>query len=98
MVTYPEILKKRTNQSQYKSRRSECKPMLNEFRPLKILYATHGYKPAYRLGGPILSVSGAAEELVSRGHDVVVYTSNSNLDATLDVPVDQPVLFNGIKV
>ncbi|MFN2177559.1 MAG: hypothetical protein ACK2U3_16560, partial [Anaerolineales bacterium] len=58
--------------------------MVDDIKPLNILYVTHGYKPAYRLGGPVMSVSGAAEELVSRGHKVVVYTSNSNLDKKLD--------------
>jgi len=56
--------------------------------PLHILYAVHGYKPAYRVGGPILSVSAAAETLVRKGHQVTVFTTNSNLDEDLDVPVD----------
>jgi hypothetical protein len=58
---------------------------------LRILYTVHGYKPAYRLGGPVISVSEVAERLVRRGHEVIVFTSDSNLDETLDVPVNQPV-------
>jgi glycosyltransferase involved in cell wall biosynthesis len=65
---------------------------------LKVLYVVHGYKPAYKLGGPILSVSKAAETLVARGHKVVVFTSNSNVDEDLDVPTDQPVLIHGVEV
>ncbi len=65
---------------------------------MKILYAVHGYKPAYRLGGPILSVSAAAEALVRRGHEVSVFTTTSNLDEELDVPTCQPVDVEGVKV
>jgi glycosyltransferase involved in cell wall biosynthesis len=65
---------------------------------VKILYAVHGYKPAYRVGGPILSVAAAAEQLVRRGHEVTVFTSNSNLDEDLDVPLDQPVNVDGVQV
>lgn len=65
---------------------------------LRILFAVHGYKPAYRVGGPILSVSALAERLVRRGHEVSVFTSNSNLDEDLDVPIGQPVDVEGVQV
>lgn len=65
---------------------------------MKILYSVNGYKPAYRLGGPIHSVSAAAEALVARGHEVTVFTSNSNLDEDLDVPVNQPLMVEGVEV
>ena len=65
---------------------------------MHILYVTHAYKPAYRVGGPIWSVSAAAEGLVSRGHKVTVFTSNMNLDQLLDVPLDQPVMVDGVEV
>ena len=65
---------------------------------MKILYAVHGYKPAYRLGGPIHSVSAAAESLVRKGHDVIVFATNSNLDEDLDVATDQPIKVNGVEV
>ncbi len=64
---------------------------------MSILYAVHAYKPAYRVGGPILSVSALAEALVGRGHKVVVFTSNSNLDEDLEVPTNQPVMINGVE-
>jgi glycosyltransferase involved in cell wall biosynthesis len=57
-----------------------------------------GYKPAYRVGGPIASVSAAAEMLVSRGHEVTVFTTNGNLDQDIDVPLDQPVEVDGVTV
>ena len=51
---------------------------------MRILYALHAYKPAYRIGGPVLSVSSAAEMLVRKGHEVTVFTTTSNLDQELD--------------
>jgi glycosyltransferase involved in cell wall biosynthesis len=65
---------------------------------MNILYAVHGYKPAYRMGGPIISVSSAAEMLVRKGHRVIVFTTNSNLDEDLDVPLDEPVMVDGVEV
>ena len=65
---------------------------------MKILYAVHGYKPAYRLGGPIHTVSALAERLVRLGHEVIVFTTNSNLDEDLDVPTDQPIDVEGVQV
>lgn len=65
---------------------------------MHILYVTHGYKPAYRIGGPIWSVSAVAEGMVARGHRVTVFATNSNLDEDLDVPLDQPVIVDGVEV
>lgn len=65
---------------------------------MRVLFAVHGYKPAYRLGGPILSVAALAEGLVRRGHAVAVFTTNSNLDQDLDVPTDQPIMVDGVEV
>ena len=65
---------------------------------LRLLYAVHAYKPAYRVGGPVLSVASLAERLVSRGHAVTVVTSNSNLDGDLDVPIGRPVPVEGVDV
>ena len=65
---------------------------------MRIVFAVHGYKPAWRIGGPIISVSSVAERLVQRGHEVNVVTSTSNQDELLDVPVDQEVDVEGVKV
>jgi len=65
---------------------------------MRILYATAAYKPAYKMGGPIASVSAAAEMLVRRGHQVTVVTTNANLDEDLDVPTDRPVDVDGVEV
>ena len=55
---------------------------------MHILYAVHAYKPAYRIGGPVVSVSSAAEALVRKGHRVTVFTTSSNLDEELNVPLE----------
>lgn len=65
---------------------------------MKILYTVHGYKPAYRMGGPIISVSATAEYLVRKGHSVTVFTTDSNLDQDLDVSTDRPTNVNGVEV
>src|ERR1700740_2374370 len=65
---------------------------------MHILYTVAGYKPAYRIGGLILSVTELAETLVRKGHQVTVFTTNSNLDEDLEVPLDQPVDVDGVEV
>jgi len=65
---------------------------------MKLLYAVHGYKPAYRLGGPIHIVSATAERIVRKGHEVIVFATNSNLDQDLDVPTNQPIDLDGVQV
>lgn len=65
---------------------------------MHILYVLHGYKPAFRFGGPIWSVSAVAEEMVARGHRVTVFTTNSNLNEELDVAVDRPTQVDGVEV
>ena len=65
---------------------------------LRILFTVHGYKPAYRIGGPILSVSALAEALVRKGHSVTVFTTNCNMSEDVDVPVDCPQLVEGVEV
>ena len=44
------------------------------------------------------SVSAMAERLVMRGHEVHVFTTNSNLDQELDVPTDRYVDVEGVQV
>lgn len=65
---------------------------------MRILYAGTGYKPAYRLGGPIVSVSATAETLVRKGHQVTVVTTTANNDQDLDVPTGVPVDVEGVEV
>jgi glycosyltransferase involved in cell wall biosynthesis len=65
---------------------------------MKLLYAVHGYKPAFRIGGPAVSVSAVAERLVRRGHEVTVVTSDLDLGERLDVPLESEVDVHGVKV
>ncbi len=65
---------------------------------MRILFSVPGYKPAWRVGGPVVSVSSLAESLVRRGHEVTVFTTNSNLDQDLDVPTDRVVDVDGVQV
>jgi len=65
---------------------------------LKVLFAVPGYKPAWRLGGPVHSVSALAENLVRRGHDVTVITTNSNLDQDLNVDTGRYHDIEGVQV
>jgi hypothetical protein len=39
-----------------------------------------------------------AEVLTRRGHEMIVFTSNSNLDQDLDVPTNCPVDTEGVEV
>jgi len=70
----------------------------NSLETLNILYAVPEYVPAFNIGGPVISLSAVAEHLVNRGHKVVVYTTNSNGVEDLDVPLNQPVMVNGVEV
>lgn len=65
---------------------------------MRILFCVPAYKPAYRFGGPAVSVPALAETLVRKGHEVTVVTTNSNLDEDLDVLVDRPVDVDGVQV
>jgi glycosyltransferase involved in cell wall biosynthesis len=65
---------------------------------VRILFVTHGYKPAWRMGGPAVSVPALAESLVRRGHEVTVFTTNSNLDRLLDVETNRPHEIEGVQV
>lgn len=65
---------------------------------MRILFSVHGYKPAWRIGGPVVSVSSLAETLVDKGHEVTVFTTNSNLDQDLDVPTDRLIDVDGVQV
>jgi glycosyltransferase involved in cell wall biosynthesis len=65
---------------------------------MRILFSTPGYKPAWRIGGPIVSVSAVAEALARQGHEVIVFATNSNLDQELDVPTNRPLDVEGVQV
>jgi hypothetical protein len=64
---------------------------------LKILQITASYKPAYIYGGPIMSVSMLAEQLVLGNIAVDVITTNANGYQNLPVKVNTPVLLDGVN-
>ena len=65
---------------------------------MRILFPVPAYKPAWRIGGPVASISGTAEALAKKGHEMLVYTTNSNVTEDLDVPLDRAVDVNGVEV
>ncbi|WP_126245928.1 XrtY-associated glycosyltransferase XYAG1 [Chitinophaga rhizosphaerae] len=65
---------------------------------MNILFIVPSYKPAYIYGGPIVSVARLAESLVQIGHTVTVYTTTANGPDELDMPLDRPVMMDGVRV
>ncbi|MEH2051625.1 glycosyltransferase [Nostoc sp.] len=65
---------------------------------LKILHYIPVYAPAWQFGGPVLSVSQLCEGLAALGHEVEVFTSNAGLNNQPELPLNQPVIRNGVKV
>jgi glycosyltransferase involved in cell wall biosynthesis len=71
---------------------------MDHSKQLKILFAIHAYKPAWKIGGPVISVSSLAETFVKKGHKVFVCTTNSNFYEKLNVTPNIPHDINGVKV
>jgi glycosyltransferase involved in cell wall biosynthesis len=71
---------------------------MDHTKQLKILFAIHAYKPAWKFGGPVISVSSLAETLVKKGHKVFVCTTNTNLNEKLNVTPNISHEINGVKV
>jgi len=65
---------------------------------LKILQLSASYKPAYIYGGPTMSVSMLAEQLVIAGEDVTVYATTANGLSELPVKIAKPILVDGVTV
>jgi glycosyltransferase involved in cell wall biosynthesis len=65
---------------------------------MRILHVVPSYLPAMRYGGPIFAVHGLCRALVARGHHVEVFTTN--VDGPIDsaVPLNDPVLLDGVHV
>lgn len=65
---------------------------------MKILQIISAFPPAYAYGGPALSTYELAKQLVRRGHEVSVYTTDV-YDASRRCPVDSnPTDMDGIEV
>jgi len=65
------------------------------FQSLKILHYIPTYAPAWKFGGPVLSVSQLCEGLVKLGHSVEVFTSTAGLEPRYG---NQRICRNGVVV
>jgi glycosyltransferase involved in cell wall biosynthesis len=65
---------------------------------MRILQVVSAYLPAFRRGGPLRSVHGLSCALAQLGHEVEVYTSSMDGVQNLDVPLEQPVILDGVKI
>ena len=65
---------------------------------MKILHVVPSYIPAWRYGGPIHSVHGLCKALAVRGHEIDVATTNVDGEGDSEVPLEQPVAMDGIRV
>lgn len=65
---------------------------------MRLLHITPTYLPAVRYGGPIRTVHALCRALAGEGHDVHVFTTNVDGRQDSDVPLQQPVDLDGVKV
>ena len=65
---------------------------------MKVLHIVPSYLPAHRYGGPVESVHSLNVALARAGHEVTVYTTNIDGERNLDVPVNEPVMKDGVRV
>ena len=65
---------------------------------MRVLHVVPSYIPAYRYGGPIVSVHGLCRALSGLGHEITVFTTNVDGPAVSDVPTDSPVILDGVRV
>jgi len=65
---------------------------------MKILHIIPSYLPARLASGPIIPTHNLNKELVKKGFEVVVYTTNLDGAKILDVSLNQEVDIDGVKV
>jgi glycosyltransferase involved in cell wall biosynthesis len=65
---------------------------------MRLLHVIPTYLPAWRHGGPAVSVHGLCKALAERGHQVTVFTTDVHGASTLDVPRAVPVAMDGVSV
>jgi glycosyltransferase involved in cell wall biosynthesis len=65
---------------------------------MKVLHYVPVYAPAWQFGGPVLSVSQLCEGLVSLGHEVEIFTSNTGLENNPEIIPNCPTVNNGVTV
>jgi len=65
---------------------------------MRILQVTPYFYPAWTFGGPVKAVYELSKELVKKGHDVTVYTTDiCDRTSSLDVKSDGPIQVDGIR-
>ena len=65
---------------------------------MRILHVTPIYEPAWKAGGVVRSTSLLCKALAELGHEVTVFTTNSDGKGYLDVPVNVPVDVGSVRV
>lgn len=63
-----------------------------------VVHSIPTYLPAVRYGGPIITTHALCAALVELGHEVHVVTTNIDGPVDSDVPVDRPVVLDGVHV
>jgi len=64
---------------------------------MRLLHVVPTYVPAYRHGGPVVSVHGLCRSLAERGHQVTVLTTDVHGSGRLDVPLGTPIDRDGVE-
>jgi len=65
---------------------------------VRILHVIPSFFPAWRAGGPIFVAHGLTRALARAGHEVFVLTGNRDGDEILDVPADEDLDVDGVRV
>jgi len=65
---------------------------------MKICHIVPSYYPAVRYGGPIWAIHHMCKSLVVLGHEVTVLTTSVNMHEDMDVPLNEAVDIDGVKV
>jgi glycosyltransferase involved in cell wall biosynthesis len=66
---------------------------------MRILHVVPWFPPAWAWGGPVKVAYDLSKELVKRGHEVTVYTTDSlDPDSRVNLPPNRPLDLEGIRV
>lgn len=65
---------------------------------MKIIHYIPTYAPAWKFGGPVLSVSQLCEALAEQGHEVEVVTTDAGIDPAEGIPTGTRLIRNGVAV
>lgn len=65
---------------------------------MKILHVIPSYIPVYKHGGPVKGVHDLCRMLVNKGHQVSVFTTNSDRSKKLDVLLGKTHYIDGVEV